>query len=290
MSQPSSMRDATLIPGLCIRRVVLPWNSDGGVVCAWPPEITLAYLRGGSAEVWAGGKLHQLKEGQGIFLNSDCPQTAWAQEPCEFFAVLIDPELVCGPRDGAIYQQYAAPLFADAQFSSYLLDPGQESEACILRLLEHLEALDAARPAGYELQGKAFACMLWAGLHTLYNARSPAAKRRGPAARELPRLREGLSYIHQHYQEKLTLDTIAQACCVSKSECCRLFQRTLRQTPFEYLLRYRVHRSVAPLLEGDLGITELAWITGFSSASYFSEIFRRYYGCSPTEYRCSRRE
>jgi AraC family transcriptional regulator, melibiose operon regulatory protein len=84
----------------------------------------------------------------------------------------------------------------------------------------------------------------------------------------------------------LTLEELALSCNISKSECCRFFKKVMRQSPFEYLLRYRIQKSVPPLLMGqELNITEISESTGFASASYYSEIFRRLMYCSPTEYR-----
>ena len=83
----------------------------------------------------------------------------------------------------------------------------------------------------------------------------------------------------------ITLDQMVAACYANKSEFCRLFKATLHQTPFDFLLHYRIQQSLPLLCRPELTITEIATTVGFSGASYYSEVFRKYTSCSPTEYR-----
>ena len=57
------------------------------------------------------------------------------------------------------------------------------------------------------------------------------------------------------------------------------------ETPFDFLLHYRIQQSLPLLSRPELTITEIATTVGFSGASYYSEVFRKYTSCSPTEYR-----
>lgn len=62
---------------------------------------------------------------------------------------------------------------------------------------------------------------------------------------------------------------------------CRLFKATLHQTPFDFLMHYRIQQSLPLLCRPELTITEIATTVGFSGASYYSEVFRKYTSCSP---------
>ena len=59
----------------------------------------------------------------------------------------------------------------------------------------------------------------------------------------------------------------------------------MHQTPFEYLLRYRIKKSLPLLMDDSYTITETATKAGFSGSSYYSEVFRKYMRCSPREYK-----
>ena len=81
-----------------------------------------------------------------------------------------------------------------------------------------------------------------------------------------------------------TLDELARACGLSRSEFCRCFKRIMNDTPMEYLNKTRIRKSLPLLLSRDYSVTQTAMLSGFSGSSYFSECFRKYMFCSPLEY------
>ena len=93
-----------------------------------------------------------------------------------------------------------------------------------------------------------------------------------------------LAFIQDNYAQKITLTDIADAAHVSKSECCRLFKKVMKQTPVSYLIDYRIQKSIPLLLTKSLNITQIAESVGFGNSSYFSEMFRRVLHCSPSDY------
>ena len=94
-----------------------------------------------------------------------------------------------------------------------------------------------------------------------------------------------MSFINKNYQDKVTLEQIANAGGVCKSSCCNIFKKYLHDSPMNYMINYRIECSAKKLKETDLTITEIAFEVGFSGASYYSEMFHKYFGCSPKEYR-----
>lgn len=104
-------------------------------------------------------------------------------------------------------------------------------------------------------------------------------------ARQIQRLKDSLAFIYENYANNLTLDEIANSCHTSKSEFCRLFKQVLHQSPFDFLLRYRIEQRLTLLQKSDYSITEIATQVGFSGPSYYAEVFKRYMLCSPTAYR-----
>ena len=94
-------------------------------------------------------------------------------------------------------------------------------------------------------------------------------------------------YIDEHYNEQITLQDISRAGNVSQSLCNQIFNRFTEKSPVEYLLHYR-SRKVADLLQaGNMSMSEIAEITGFSGASYMAEIFKKFYKMSPRDFRKS---
>ena len=94
-----------------------------------------------------------------------------------------------------------------------------------------------------------------------------------------------MSYIHEHYQEKISLEDIARSAAVGRRECLRCFQSLIRKSPFEYLLDYRVEMAQRLLRTSQLSILDIALQTGFSNEAYFCKVFKRICGKTPNTYR-----
>jgi AraC-like DNA-binding protein len=103
--------------------------------------------------------------------------------------------------------------------------------------------------------------------------------------KNIMQIKSALNYIHVHYKEAIRLKDISNSCNLSNSSCCRLFKKIVHHTPLDYLLSYRIQKSIPYLLNEGLNITEVAISVGFSSSSYYSEIFKKYMNCSPTVYK-----
>lgn len=101
------------------------------------------------------------------------------------------------------------------------------------------------------------------------------------------RMKQMLSWVHLHYAEKIALDDIARAGQLSRSECCRYFKRYLKCTPLNYVIDYRIQKSLHLLQQGDSNITEVAYKVGFSSTSYFIDKFRKAMNMTPLAYKKS---
>ena len=100
-------------------------------------------------------------------------------------------------------------------------------------------------------------------------------------------LKAMMLFIDEHYNEQLTLKDISKAGGVSQSLCNQIFNKLTEKSPVEYLLHYR-SRKVADLLQaGNMSMSEIAEITGFSCASYMAEIFKKFYKMSPRDFRKS---
>lgn len=100
-------------------------------------------------------------------------------------------------------------------------------------------------------------------------------------------LKEMISFINQNYSRKLSLSDIALSGKVGKTGCCNIFKKYVNKTPNEYLTELRLRKAIELLKSTDLTVLEISYEVGFSGASYFSETFRKFFGCTPSEYKRS---
>jgi AraC family transcriptional regulator len=96
--------------------------------------------------------------------------------------------------------------------------------------------------------------------------------------------------LHSCYKEKLDLDTISAAACLSIPQLVRQFRSVFRMTPHKYLAAIRL-RQAAGMLEqfADMPIHEITWRCGFENTSAFCRAFRMAHGIPPEQWRNSPR-
>jgi len=98
-------------------------------------------------------------------------------------------------------------------------------------------------------------------------------------------LRNALDYIHEHYSEQLTLNDVAEHVYVSPSYLSRMFKKELGKNFVDYLNGLRIEKAKELLMDSRYKTYEVAEIVGIPDAHYFSRLFKKYEGVSPTEYR-----
>lgn len=94
-----------------------------------------------------------------------------------------------------------------------------------------------------------------------------------------------LRYIDRHFKETLTLDQLAEEAHMNKFYLSHVFKQEYGISPINYMISRRIEESKYLLAETDLSVSRIAQLLGFSSLSYFSQVFRRSQSVSPMEYR-----
>ena len=97
-------------------------------------------------------------------------------------------------------------------------------------------------------------------------------------------VRQAMAYIHEHYAEPFSRETLAVAVGLSDRYLTRCFRQETGITPVAYLNRYRIRRAQELLARGTLSVTEVALAAGFSDPSYFARVFRAETGVTPRAY------
>lgn len=116
-------------------------------------------------------------------------------------------------------------------------------------------------------------------------------ERAGKSAPALPEtLAKGLEFISLHYADSdIYLDTIAAAADLSEDHFGRIFRRHIGCSPMQYLQEFRIEKSRFLLSNTDLFVEEVARSVGFRDQFYFSRLFQRKTGQSPTAFRAAAR-
>ena len=88
-------------------------------------------------------------------------------------------------------------------------------------------------------------------------------------------------YINNHYGDKLTVSLLARVACLSESYFEHRFREIVGMPVTEYINRKRISVAMKIVNEDNLTVNEIAKKVGFSSGSYFCEVFKKYTGMTP---------
>lgn len=93
-----------------------------------------------------------------------------------------------------------------------------------------------------------------------------------------------MDYIDCHYQENISLNSVAEHFKYSASYLSRLFKESLGVNFHSYLNMVRVSHAAEQLLIGNISITQCAYNNGFPNTKSFISTFKKLYGCTPSNF------
>lgn len=98
-------------------------------------------------------------------------------------------------------------------------------------------------------------------------------------------LRKAIDYIHEHYNEQVTLNEVAENIYVSTFYISRMFKKELGKSFIDYLNDVKIEKAKELLKEIKYKTYEVADLVGISDPHYFSKLFKKHSGMTPSEYR-----
>lgn len=99
-----------------------------------------------------------------------------------------------------------------------------------------------------------------------------------------------IQYLKTHYQQKLTLDDIANQVFLSRAYLSTLFKEKTGEGIFAYLSRIRVENSKVLLMDHTMTLADVAAACGFVDQSYYNKVFKKLTGLSPRQFRENARQ
>lgn len=95
------------------------------------------------------------------------------------------------------------------------------------------------------------------------------------------------TYFHEHYREDINIESYIAGSGLSVSSFFRKFKHYTGVTPLQYLINIRLSNAKKLLETTDHSVSEIASLTGYDNALYFSRLFHRHIGMSPRDYKRS---
>ena len=99
------------------------------------------------------------------------------------------------------------------------------------------------------------------------------------------RIQAVIDYVNSNLSKALTLDDLADISCFTKSHLIKVFNKTIGETPLQYVIRKKIQHAQTLLLSSTMSVNDIAERVGFHDASYFIRQFKKVLGFTPKEYR-----
>lgn len=252
----------------------IPWH--------WHEEMEIVQIVEGQMNIKTPGASFLLSKGQTAVINSNVLHYAAAAPECTLHSLVFSPALITGGNESAFAKKYIQPLLSCRLFTGYKIEPDFSRQVSGW-FDSAFDALENDR-RGFEFtvrENLSHICFC------IYGKFEPQLSAQYAVFdQDNVRIQKMLNYMHRNFADKLSLKEIAGAADISERECLRCFKRMLKISPVQYLLKYRVMRGAEMLLANPGGsISEVATRCGFDSPSNFAKMFKRFYSCTPREYR-----
>lgn len=93
-----------------------------------------------------------------------------------------------------------------------------------------------------------------------------------------------IRFVNDHYDEEITLDMISNKVFLTANYLSQIFKNSQGENFKNYVTRIRIEKAKEMMLQGNLKIYEIAEKVGYNNTAYFSQLFRKHTGLTPSEF------
>lgn len=248
-------------------------------VMHWHKDLQFIYVFEGEIEIKTLDDCVRINKGSGIFINKNVIHLVKKTTSCHYNSFIFPDyflKFYCGSP--------AKPIVENIVNKSELpiCHFPKEADWCksILYILSELAELENRKTEFYAYEVLSLLSQLW--LEACKSIQFPTENKENIIGL---RMQKFLRYISNHYNEDISLASLASCANVSKSECLRCFKKSMQTTPYKYLNEYRLSKAAERLKSSDEPISNIAESVGFHQVSHFGKCFKKKTGFSPRDYR-----
>lgn len=252
----------------------------------WHTGFEIATASSGVLDFQIGRRHIALKAGESIFINGNILHgiKQLSGDVPDPMPNIVFSGAAIAPENGEIYRKYIQPVALCAALPFILFDQKRGWHKSVNLLAENIYNLMRGQRQCYEMAVQRDLSRIFEYLFEHFDGLPKSDETRIQINAQI-RIQKMLSYIREHYAEDVTLEEIAGAANVSRSEAGRCFNTYMQCSPVEALIRYRLQIAHRLVKDTTLTLREISSSCGFHSEHYFIRQFRHAYGCTPGQYR-----
>lgn len=249
----------------------------------WHEEFEIIYCAKGTLNLRIPSKTYVIEQNDIAILNTNVMHYIICSNDAILQSFVFNSKLITGTSNSSFAKKYIVPLMNCKTFDCYIY---------------HEKNIDLFREAFYSIKDESFAyefivrdnlSQILLDLYTQFENKFDSIP--STLNTNTQRIRTMISFIKTNYASPLDVRQISDTVNISQRECLRCFKKTLQISPIQYLIRYRIIKSAELLVDNPTkNIDQIGYECGFETPSYYTQLFKRYYNCTPTEFRNNQRK
>ena len=250
----------------------------------WHPDFEIATAEYGALDYQVGEQHIILEAGDSILVNRNMLHSIkqLSGDVADPMPNIVFSGSLIAPETSTIYQKYIQPI-AQCDLLPFIVFRHSESA--------HSEINDVIKDIYRQMNDKkpCYELAVQRNINCIFEyiscnfAELPKTEATRIQINNQIRLQKMLTYIYENYADHVTLEDIAKAADISRSEAGRCFHAYMGCSPVDMLIQYRLQMAHSLLSERTQTLQEISYACGFNSVNYFSRQFKKKYGYAPSQ-------
>ena len=250
----------------------------------WHPDFEIATAECGVLDYQVGGQHIILEAGDSIFVNRNMLhgiKQLSGDVPDPMPNIVFSGTLIA-PETSTIYQKYIQPIAQCDSLPFVVFRHNDCTNSEINCLIKDIYRQMNEKKECYELVVQRNINRIFEVISCNFTELPKTEATRIQINNQI-RLQKMLTYIYENYSGTVTLEDIAKAADISRSEAGRCFHTYMGCSPIDTLIQYRLQMAHRLLNERTQTLQQISYACGFNSVNYFSRQFKKRYGYAPSQ-------
>lgn len=250
----------------------------------WHQDLQFTLCLKGNIVLRLEDMLVSLQENNILFINHHILHQIIEMSPdAEYIEIDFSEQLISFFPGSAMFKKCVKPYTHSSNLVGFLLKGDTDWEKEIKEYIKILYQFQQTTPTQFfEYQSTIYLTQMWLLICKYINEEHIISSNIEKDKQHLVAIQSMLGFIYENYQEKIDLKDIACNGHVSTAECSRLFKSFTNQSPYHFLMNYRLQTSLHYLINHpELNISDISQIVGFNQTSNFIQKFTEKFGQTP---------
>ena len=258
-----------------LHKLEYPADTDVMFYVHWHQEFEFLVLTEGKVLFTIEDRKYVMNPGDIVFINSNYLHMAKniCGGVCSFYAIDFSYHVLNEDIHSIFSKKFIRPILNDKYVFPEFMPVSEDEDKCwqkdIRNYLHEIGECPEHELEPFELMIRSRILAIW---DILDKNCVRSQKDNDIESRYSERLEPVISYIKENYAYEITLGELAAILPMSEGQFSRVFKQTMKLSPIQYLMRYRILQSCKLLQDTEKKIGEIANLSGFNNISYFNRV------------------